>query len=481
MPRKPATTPSSVPIPPSGLTPCNHKCKPPCNHKCAWCKYQNSRTDGARNLTKELQFDSSADPESTSDSNYSSDSDDDRNDAAAAATVTAKALMKAVKALKSPGNDANATALQRKLKKMPTLNDASNIAEVISVMRAAERCQSQNDYEQCLHALSEACADDTITAIANNTIAAMGKNGVSKIAWHDAIGSAMSALFDSTPPTELMNNALSELPGRTTGTSLAAYYAPFKKLLQDATWLREVIYGQSASFAEWEKYQCQLWLSKINAPWTKFFTVTAKTTQEAYNILAQHVTQCSLDDADSNVGPIRTKTSTNGDRLTLINDGKNATTPTLDKQAADAIATIAKTAQEHQRQAINAIQNEHHASMRDIERRHQSAMEEMQDKVNHHMKRASSQWKRKREGSCSRCPSPQRHSHETRDCRRRPSSDKKQKQECFDFKKGKCTRGTQCRYAHVPAANNAEKGQTEACLNFQKGTCTRGQRCRYSH
>jgi hypothetical protein len=55
-------------------------------------------------------------------------------------------------------------------------------------------------------------------------------------------------------------------------------------------------------------------------------------------------------------------------------------------------------------------------------------------------------------------------------------------QVCFDFTKGRCTRGELCRYSHDPAliaaANSRERG---LCFDFLKGVCARGALCRFSH
>eukprot|EP00899_Mesostigma_viride_P019995 jgi/Mesvir1/27998/Mv20194-RA.1 len=66
---------------------------------------------------------------------------------------------------------------------------------------------------------------------------------------------------------------------------------------------------------------------------------------------------------------------------------------------------------------------------------------------------------------------------------------------CFDFQKGACSRGDQCRYPHVmpgeaPPAGAPSRGgpaishganSGKVCFNFLKGTCTKGEACIYPH
>lgn len=75
---------------------------------------------------------------------------------------------------------------------------------------------------------------------------------------------------------------------------------------------------------------------------------------------------------------------------------------------------------------------------------------------------------------------------------------------CQNFQKGKCKRGTACRFRHVAAALDASSGQSQSggrafvapvrverpaaivadvavCQNFRRGRCTRGASCRFAH
>lgn len=45
--------------------------------------------------------------------------------------------------------------------------------------------------------------------------------------------------------------------------------------------------------------------------------------------------------------------------------------------------------------------------------------------------------------------------------------------ECGDFKRGKCDRGDSCRYAHVKP--------NQECRDFRAGRCTRGATCKFLH
>eukprot|EP00927_Polykrikos_kofoidii_P077595 TRINITY_DN74530_c0_g1_i1.p1 TRINITY_DN74530_c0_g1~~TRINITY_DN74530_c0_g1_i1.p1 ORF type:complete len:237 (-),score=15.71 TRINITY_DN74530_c0_g1_i1:170-808(-) len=47
------------------------------------------------------------------------------------------------------------------------------------------------------------------------------------------------------------------------------------------------------------------------------------------------------------------------------------------------------------------------------------------------------------------------------------------RQECADFKRGKCDRGASCKYAHVDPK--------EDCQDFKRGRCTRGATCKFKH
>eukprot|EP00656_Telonema_subtile_P008742 TRINITY_DN14085_c0_g1_i4.p1 TRINITY_DN14085_c0_g1~~TRINITY_DN14085_c0_g1_i4.p1 ORF type:complete len:198 (+),score=31.44 TRINITY_DN14085_c0_g1_i4:467-1060(+) len=50
---------------------------------------------------------------------------------------------------------------------------------------------------------------------------------------------------------------------------------------------------------------------------------------------------------------------------------------------------------------------------------------------------------------------------------------------CFDFQKGKCTRGAGCQFSHEESA--VEPARDKMCFDFQKGKCTRGAGCIFSH
>jgi len=47
------------------------------------------------------------------------------------------------------------------------------------------------------------------------------------------------------------------------------------------------------------------------------------------------------------------------------------------------------------------------------------------------------------------------------------------REQCSDFKRGKCDRGAACKYAHIKP--------TEECGDFKRGRCTRGSTCKYLH
>eukprot|EP00811_Abedinium_folium_P001438 NODE_11314_length_1295_cov_2.784247.p1 GENE.NODE_11314_length_1295_cov_2.784247~~NODE_11314_length_1295_cov_2.784247.p1 ORF type:complete len:265 (+),score=31.16 NODE_11314_length_1295_cov_2.784247:83-877(+) len=68
------------------------------------------------------------------------------------------------------------------------------------------------------------------------------------------------------------------------------------------------------------------------------------------------------------------------------------------------------------------------------------------------------------------------------------------REECADFKRGTCYRGASCKYAHpdnVPGGGGGGggcggggggyNGGRESCGDFKRGLCTRGDRCRFSH
>jgi Zinc finger C-x8-C-x5-C-x3-H type (and similar) len=56
------------------------------------------------------------------------------------------------------------------------------------------------------------------------------------------------------------------------------------------------------------------------------------------------------------------------------------------------------------------------------------------------------------------------------------------RQICFDFTKGVCTRGANCKYSHdlnhIISVNSQERG---ICFDYLRGQCTRGLLCRFSH
>merc|ERR1740120_494666 len=47
------------------------------------------------------------------------------------------------------------------------------------------------------------------------------------------------------------------------------------------------------------------------------------------------------------------------------------------------------------------------------------------------------------------------------------------REECGDFKRGKCDRGDSCRYIHVKPS--------QECRDFKAGRCTRGANCKFLH
>mmetsp|Transcript_97878 Transcript_97878/g.276885 ORF Transcript_97878/g.276885 Transcript_97878/m.276885 type:complete len:211 (+) Transcript_97878:86-718(+) len=75
--------------------------------------------------------------------------------------------------------------------------------------------------------------------------------------------------------------------------------------------------------------------------------------------------------------------------------------------------------------------------------------------------------------------------HESRDCpnKGRPGF----KELCGDFRRGTCSRGDSCRYAHSGSAGGDSRGGggggggREICGDFKRGICNRGDSCRYSH
>ena len=57
---------------------------------------------------------------------------------------------------------------------------------------------------------------------------------------------------------------------------------------------------------------------------------------------------------------------------------------------------------------------------------------------------------------------------------------------CYDFLKGKCTRGANCKFLHKnrspsPKPPDKQKKITKVCMYWKKGKCTRGDKCRFLH
>ena len=58
---------------------------------------------------------------------------------------------------------------------------------------------------------------------------------------------------------------------------------------------------------------------------------------------------------------------------------------------------------------------------------------------------------------------------------------------CFDFQKGACDRGDNCKFSHGNGAAGGGIPQggpgrsMGVCFDFQKGSCDRGDNCRFSH
>jgi hypothetical protein len=57
---------------------------------------------------------------------------------------------------------------------------------------------------------------------------------------------------------------------------------------------------------------------------------------------------------------------------------------------------------------------------------------------------------------------------------------------CFDFQQGNCRRGNSCKFSHGSAAGNGrfidmKGGGDQVCYDHQKGECYRGSNCRFSH
>ena len=57
---------------------------------------------------------------------------------------------------------------------------------------------------------------------------------------------------------------------------------------------------------------------------------------------------------------------------------------------------------------------------------------------------------------------------------------------CYDFLKGKCTRGANCMFLHKnrspsPKPPDKQKKINKVCMYWKKGKCTRGDKCRFLH
>ena len=57
---------------------------------------------------------------------------------------------------------------------------------------------------------------------------------------------------------------------------------------------------------------------------------------------------------------------------------------------------------------------------------------------------------------------------------------------CYDFLKGKCTRGANCKFLHKnksqsPKPPDKQKKINKVCMYWNKGKCTRGDKCRFLH
>ena len=58
--------------------------------------------------------------------------------------------------------------------------------------------------------------------------------------------------------------------------------------------------------------------------------------------------------------------------------------------------------------------------------------------------------------------------------------------QCYDFLKGKCTRGANCKFLHKnrspsPKPPDKQKKINKVCMYWKKGKCTRGDKCRFLH
>ena len=69
----------------------------------------------------------------------------------------------------------------------------------------------------------------------------------------------------------------------------------------------------------------------------------------------------------------------------------------------------------------------------------------------------------------------------------RRSQSPKTQQECYDFQKGKCTRGGKCRYLHKAKSRSPSTQRTPqqkinaVCTYWKKGRCNKGKDCRFLH
>ena len=57
---------------------------------------------------------------------------------------------------------------------------------------------------------------------------------------------------------------------------------------------------------------------------------------------------------------------------------------------------------------------------------------------------------------------------------------------CYDFLKGKCTRGANCKFLRKnkspsPKPSYKQKKINKVCMYWKKGKCTRGDKCRFLH
>ena len=67
---------------------------------------------------------------------------------------------------------------------------------------------------------------------------------------------------------------------------------------------------------------------------------------------------------------------------------------------------------------------------------------------------------------------------------RSPSRSQSPKPVCYDFQKGKCTRGDKCKFSHKPRSQSPVRTapkKKQVCTFWKKGKCTRGDKCRFLH